>query len=101
MKMISQEDSFTWSLGEDAVCDTCGPSFNEVGLELWDEEKGIWHLYMRVGCYGGEAVLSTSDEWDTKASDIVEQATWYTGFSEDDAKTLRQKIEEVKGQNRV
>jgi hypothetical protein len=101
MKMISQEDSFTWALGDDLNCELCGPTYNEVGLELWDDEGGTWQLYIRVGCYEGDGVMSYDPEWSKKSAEIVEQATWYSGFSEDDAKTLRQKIEEVRGHNNV
>lgn len=95
-----QEDNFTWLLGDDFVCETCGPTWNEVGLELWDEEEGIWQLYIRVGCYEGESVMSDDPEWKARASDIIKQALWYLDFSESDAEDLRDRIALIKGENR-
>jgi hypothetical protein len=93
------EEEHSWSLGEDFDCETCGFTYNEVSLELWDEEAGIWALNMRVGCYGGESVMSNHPEWEKKSADIVEQATLYSGFSEDNAKELRERLALIKGQN--
>lgn len=88
----ASEEGFTWSLGEDYDCETCGYTNNEVGLDLWDEEKGVWQLSLRVGCYGGEGVLSTDSDWKTKAEAIVQEAQLYSGFNEDNAKDLREKL---------
>lgn len=91
------EMSFSWPLGDDLNCDLCGPTHNEVGLELWDEEAGIWQLYIRVGCYEGDSVMSNDPEWSKKSAEIVEQATWYSGFSEDNLKELRERLALIKG----
>lgn len=91
------EESFTWSLGEDYDCETCGYTNNEVGLDLWDEEKGIWQLSLRVGCYGGESALSTDSDWKTKAEAIVQEAQLYSGFNENSVKELRERLATIKG----
>lgn len=91
------EESFTWSLGEDYDCETCGHTNNEVGLDLWDEEKGVWQLSLRVGCYGGESALSTDFDWKTKAEAIVQEAQLYSGFNEDSVKELRERLATIKG----
>jgi len=91
-----EEESFTWSLGEDYDCDTCGYTNNEVGLDLWDEEKGIWQLSIRVGCYGGESVLSTDPDWKTKSDALVWEAQLYTGFTEENVKELRERLALIK-----
>ena len=94
-----EEISFTWTLGEDFNCDLCGPTFNEVGLECWDEEEEIWQLYIRVGCYEGDSVMSNSPEWPNKSADIMTQASWYSNFTEDKAKELRDRLALIKGIN--
>lgn len=91
------EESFTWSLGEDSDCETCGHTNNEVGLDLWDEEKNVWRLYLRVGCYGGESVLSSDPDWKSKVDSILMEASWYEGFNEDSAKELRGKLALITG----
>lgn len=87
-----EEDSFTWFLGDDTDCELCGITYNEVGLELWDEEENIWQFYIRVGCYEGDSVMSTDPEWEKKSANIVEQALMYPNFSEDMARELRDKL---------
>lgn len=89
----------TWPLGDNHDCELCGFTWNEVGLETWDEEEGIWQLYIRVGCYGGDSVMSTDSNWEKKSIEIVEQATWYSGFSEDNLKELKEKLALIKGEN--
>lgn len=86
---------FTWLLGADSDCETCGYTMNQLGLDLWDEDNNVWQLYFSVGCYGGDNVLSDSPEWEQKSLDIINQALWYPGFSEDNAKELRKKIKSI------
>lgn len=83
---------FDWPLGDDINCDLCGTTFNVVGLELWDEEENIWQLYIRVGCYEGDSVMSNDTEWETKSADIVRQALMYSRFNEEEANHLKNKI---------
>ncbi len=89
----------SWSLGDDYDCDTCGMSWNELGLELWDEEAQIWQLYISVGCYGGQGVLSNEEDWDARSEEIVEYALSYSGFTEKDAKKLRAMLALIKGES--
>lgn len=96
INLIEGDISFTWSLGDDLDCELCGPTWNEVGLEPWDDDKGIWQLYIRVGCYEGDSVMSTDPEWDTKSSHIAKQALMYSGFNEDNAKELQEKLALIK-----
>jgi hypothetical protein len=94
-----EEDiTFTWPLGDDLDCETCGPTYNEVGIELWDDEKGVWQLYIRVGCYEGDSVLSNDPEWEKKSAEVVEQATWYSEFGDDEVEELRDKLALIKGE---
>jgi hypothetical protein len=93
--MNESEIEFSWRLADDNDCETCGFTSNEVGLELWDEDEGIWQLYIRVGCYGGDSVMSNSPEWETKSEDIVEQALLYPDFNEELASLLRKHIAAV------
>lgn len=93
---MSEEQLFSWTLGDNLDCETCGPTWNEVGLELWDDEEGIWQLYIRVGCYEGDSVMSNDPEWEKKSAEIVEQAKWYSGFSESNAKELEEKLAMIK-----
>lgn len=98
--MSEQETKFTWSLGDDDDCDTCGWSYNELGLELWDEEEGIWQLYISVGCYGGQSVLSCEDDWDSMVAEIIKDALSYPDFTKSDAKKLQEKIALIKGESK-
>lgn len=98
--MSEQQTRFTWSLGDDDDCDTCGWSYNELGLELWDEERGIWQLYMSVGCYGGQSVLSCEDDWDSMVTEIIKDALGYPNFTKNDAKKLQEKIALIKGEQK-
>jgi hypothetical protein len=91
--------SFTWPLGDDLDCELCGWSYNEVGLEFWDEKENIWQLYIRVGCYEGDSVMSNDPEWKTKSVNIIEQALMYSMFNEEEANHLRKKIALIKGEN--
>lgn len=97
--MDDSATEFTWLLGDDDDCETCGYTMNQLGLDLWDEDNNVWQLYFSVGCYGGDNVLSDSPEWEQKSSDIITQALWYPGFSEDNAKELRRKIKSIKGES--
>jgi hypothetical protein len=87
---------FTWPLGDDLDCDLCGWTYNEVGLEFWDEQENIWQLYIRVGCYEGDGVMSDSPEWEAKSADIIEQALMYPKFNEEEANHLRNKLKWIK-----
>lgn len=98
--MSEEQTKFTWSLGDDSDCDTCGWSYNELGLELWDEEEGVWQLYISVGCYSGQGVLSSEEDWDSKVAEIIKDALNYSGFTKSDAKKLQKKIALIKGENR-
>jgi hypothetical protein len=95
-----QDIDSTWSLGDDSYCDTCGYSWNQIGLELWDEEEDVWQLYIRVGCTGGDAVMSTDDDWGAKSEDIIRDALSFSDFSEKDAKDLRAKFALIKGEQK-
>jgi hypothetical protein len=95
-----KETNFTWSLGDDSYCDTCGGSWNEVGLELWDEEQNIWQLWTRVGCTGGDGVMSTDDDWEAKSEDIIKDALSFSDFSKEEAKELRAKLALIKGEQK-
>lgn len=86
----------TWPLGDNIDCELCGFTWNEVGLECWDEEENIWQLYIRVGCYEGDSVMSDSPEWDAKSNKIIEEALMYSGFNEAEANHLRNKLEWIK-----
>ena len=88
--------SFTWPLGDNSDCDLCGFTWNEVGLDLWDEEENIWQLNIRVGCYEGDSVMSDSPEWDAKSADIIEQALMYSEFNEKEADHLQDKLKWIK-----
>lgn len=94
--MGEEFEEFIWPLGEDYDCETCGQTYNEVGLETWDEETGVWQLYIRVGCYGGDSVMSTDAEWGDRAIKIVQEALFYSGFNEADAEKLLNKIKLIK-----
>jgi hypothetical protein len=96
----NEETKFTWSLGDDSYCESCGDSWNEIGLELWDEEDNTWQLYTRVGCYGGDAVLSTDEDWEAESEEIIKDALTFSNFSKDDAKDLRERLELIKGENK-
>jgi hypothetical protein len=95
-----QEITFTWSLGDDSYCDTCGDSWNEVGLELWDEEQGVWQLWTRIGCTGGEGVMSTDDDWEAKSEDIIKDALSFSDFGKQEEKDLRAKLALIKGESK-
>jgi hypothetical protein len=99
-QVSDKETNFTWSLGDDDYCDTCGHSWNKVGLELWDEERGIWQLWTRIGCTGGEGVLSTNDDWEAISEDIIKDALSFSDFGKQEEKELRNKIVLIKGENK-
>jgi len=87
---------FTWPLDDNMDCELCGFTWNEVGLECWDEEENIWQLYIRVGCYEGDSAMSNDPEWETKSADIIEQALMYSRFNEEEANHLKDKIKWIK-----
>ena len=97
--MSEEVAEFTWPLGDDLDCELCGPTHNEVGLERWDEEENIWQLYIRVGCYEGDSVMSSSPEWESKPNKIIEEALMYSKFNEEGANHLRKKVALIKGEN--
>lgn len=88
---------FSWPLGDNIDCELCGFTWNEVGLECWDEQENIWQLYIRVGCYEGDSVMSNDPKWQTKSTDIINQALMYSEFNEEKANELKDKIELIKG----
>jgi hypothetical protein len=94
--MSEESEEFIWLLGEDYDCETCGRTYNEVGLELWDEDTGVYQLYIRVGCYGGDSVMSTDPEWGERAANIVQEALFYPKFNETNAEKLRSKLKLIK-----
>jgi hypothetical protein len=87
---------FTWPLGDNSDCELCGFTWNEIGLECWDENENIWQLYIRVGCYEGDSVMSNAPEWEAKSVDIIEQALMYSEFNEQEANHLRNKLKWIK-----
>lgn len=97
--MSEEVIEFTWPLGDNNDCELCGFTWNEVGLECWDEEKNIWQLYIRVGCYEGDSVMSDSPEWESKTAEIIKQALTYSSFNEEEGNNLRTKIALIKGEN--
>lgn len=92
--------SLVWSLGDDSDCGTCGTSWNEVGLELYDEEANTWQLYYRVGCTGGEGALSSQADWNEQVEKIIKHARDYSGFTKDDERELRTRLAAIKGENK-
>lgn len=88
--MNKLEYQYTWSLGDDYYCDTCGGTWNQIGIELWDDEpKNIWQLWTRTGCTGGEAVMSVNPDWEKEANDIIKRALEFPNFTKSDAKELK------------
>jgi hypothetical protein len=91
-QVSEKETHYSWSLGDDTDCDTCGFSWNEIGVEIWDEDENIIQLWTRVGCYGGTGELSTYEDWDAYVEETITYALSYSGFTKADAKDLRSKI---------
>jgi hypothetical protein len=83
------EHYYSWPLGGDYDCETCGRTNNEASLELYDEDNKIWQFAYRSGCYGGEGILSSEPEWETKTADIIVGLEEFENFTE----KLKQEIE--------
>ena len=83
----------TWMLGDDWDCDTCGYTWNTLRLEEWDDD--LWYVTMSVGCYGGESVMSTDENFAVLAEAIIVDCLSYENFSESDADYLRKLIKEL------
>lgn len=88
------DDNYSWMLGDDYDCDTCGYTWNEVRFENWDEDENIWQLWMSVGCYGGEAVFSNDEKFAIKADAIINDCLTYELFTDEYAENLRKIIKE-------
>lgn len=57
-----QETQFSWALGDDYDCETCGFTYNEADLDLDWDESGVWMFSYRAGCYGGESVMGSDPQ---------------------------------------
>jgi hypothetical protein len=90
------EKFFAWPLGGDYVCESCGPTNNEVILEQLDVSE--WSLSCVLGCYGFDSVCFDEPHWVEKVEDIISAIVSYPNFSEQDEKDLREKIERIKGE---
>lgn len=51
---------------------------------------------MRVGCYGGNSVLSSEPDWDVRVKEILKSARDYPEFTKDAEKQLRNQIALIK-----
>lgn len=56
-------DGLHWYLslsdGEDAYCETCGYSYDNISVER--DEEGDWYGYLQFGCYGGESAYKKDE----------------------------------------
>jgi hypothetical protein len=89
------EDSYSWWLGGDSDCETCGTSMNELSLQRRDGD--VWLLSYMVGCTGGDEVYSDSPDWESKVEQIVSAASSFPGFDTDDEAVLRTLISDQIG----
>lgn len=96
----TMEGEYTWELGDDYYCDTCGYTYNEISLEKWDEETNIWRLHISVGCYSGQSVISDDPEWGTKTATIIEEASTYPNFTEEEVTGLKNQLKLIGGSNK-
>lgn len=82
------EEHYSWMLGDDDYCETCGTSYNEAVLELWDADNNVWQLSYTAGCYGGESVMSDSPEWNAKTGEIIATLKKFEKFNKKEKKEL-------------
>ena len=94
---MEEDYEYSWYLGDDYDCDTCGMSWNMVRFELWDEDENVWQLYMSVGCYGGESTMSYDEDFAKRAEEIIADCLTYPGFDQECADGLRMRIKEKVG----
>lgn len=85
------ETNFSWSLGDDYDCETCGYTWNEAELDLdWDGEgQGVWMFGYRTGCYGGNSVTSTQEDAAEKLEVLLKEVSQYPEWSADIEKKVR------------
>jgi len=85
------ETHFSWALGDDYDCDTCGNTWNEAELDLdWDGEgEGAWMFGYRTGCYGGNSVTSTEDGAVDKLEVLFKEVRGYPEWSVEIEKQIR------------
>ena len=88
-----EEQYFSWSLGDDYDCETCGYTWNTLRLEEFDDN--LWCLDMSVGCYGGESVMSDDENFAVLAENIIVDCLRYENFVEADADYARKLIREL------
>lgn len=83
------ETYFSWGLGDDYDCETCGFTWNEATLDLnWDED-GAWMFSYRTGCYGGDSVTSTEEGAVEKLETLLKEVSGYPEWSPDFEKQIR------------
>lgn len=85
----SAATQFSWGLGDDYDCETCGGTWNEAELDLnWDGEGG-WMFSYRTGCYGGDSVVSTGPGAAEKLEGLLKDVSGYPEWSPDIEKQIR------------
>lgn len=96
MDIPSNEDPetlFSWALGDDYDCETCGSTWNEAELDLnWDDE-GTWMFSYRAGCYGGDSVLGTEDGAKEKLEVLLKELSGYPEWSSDIGQKIRSLVQ--------
>ena len=90
---MSEDYEFSWALGDDYDCETCGYTWNTLRLEWFDDN--LWCFSMSVGCYGGESVMSDDENFVALADNIITDCLRYENFSEKDAENARKLIKEL------
>lgn len=89
-----QDEEYSWSLGDDYDCETCGFTYNT--LRLQDFGDGVWVLSMSVGCYGGESAQSNGAAFDEVCESIITDCLRYEDFSKKNAKEVRAHLARIK-----
>ena len=80
-------------LGGDSDCESCGRSWNELFVEVRDDESGAgWRAQLTFGCYDGE---STDDQQPNSAAEletILEAASRFPKWTADAERRVREFI---------
>ncbi len=99
------DETTNWFLGSED-CETCGTNDDEVEFDpAWDED-GVWSFSYRVGCYGGDQLLSTDEDIQERLVEMFEHLRMVSpehwgAEQEAEVRELIQNIEDATNQDQV